>query len=427
MPKISPQETNMKLRFLILSLLLSLTGCVFTEQGTKDNANTNNNHSEHQANQPTANDSEPEIDPIEVKLKELTTAQKIGQLVMAGIEGTQVNDTTERLITEDHIGGFIFYGSNIKSKQEALKLFNDLKQVNINKGAKVPLFMSVDEEGGRVTRMPKELTKLPSAQKIGATQNTDLALKIGDVIGEQLQSFGLNMDYAPVLDVNSNPDNPVIGDRAYGDDPKLVSSMGISVMKGLQQRGVIPVIKHFPGHGDTSVDSHLGLPIVTHDLKRLRQLELVPFQQAINDGADAVMIAHILMPKLDKDAPASFSSVIIHDLLREELGFEGVVISDDMTMGAITEHYDMSQAAVKFVRAGGNIVLVGHGEDNIQSVVKALTVAVEQGDISINVLNERVTQILKLKEKYKLDDTVQAEGPDITKINGEIAELLKQF
>ncbi|MNJ52202.1 putative lipoprotein YbbD precursor [compost metagenome] len=139
------------------------------------------------------------------------------------------------------------------------------------------------------------------------------------------------------------------------------------------------------------------------------------------------MIAHILMPKLDKDAPASFSSVIIHDLLREELGYEGVVISDDMTMGAITEHYDMAQAAVKFIQAGGNIVLVGHGEDNIQNVVKALTEAVEQGDISMDVLDERVTQILKLKEKYKLDDTAQAEGPDVKALNQRIAELMNQF
>lgn len=418
----------MRLRLLTFLMVLFLTGCVFTEQDTTRSTvkDHNMNH-----NKPTPSSSiesnQPQKDPIQDKLKELSVSEKVGQLIMAGMDGTEVDEAAKELIRTYNVGGFIFYSTNIKKENEAVQLFNDLRQLNTQQKSGVPLFMSVDEEGGKVSRMPPTLKKIPSAKKVGDTKNEQLATQIGKVIGDQLQSFGLNMDYAPVLDVNSNPKNPVIGDRAYGNEINIVSQMGIAVMKGLQQRNIIPVVKHFPGHGDTSVDSHIGLPIVNHNLKRLRELELVPFKQAIAKGADAVMIAHILMPEIDKSAPASFSSIIIHDLLREELGFTGVVISDDMTMGAITKHYDMGEAAVKFILAGGNVVLVGHGMENIQSVAKALTEAVQQGEITTQMLDERVAQVLQVKQKYRLTDHQQASGPDVKQINEQIAELLKQF
>lgn len=406
-------------------MFLSLTGCTLAGQDTtKDREN---DHNPSSTSSPIVEHNEPNTDPIKDKLKRLSVSEKIGQLIMAGIDGTQVNEDTKKLLDSYNVGGFIFYGYNIRNEQEAVELFNQLKQINGQKASSIPLFMSVDEEGGRVSRMPSTLTRIPSAKKVGKTKNEQFATEIGDVIGQELASFGLNMNYAPVLDVNSNPKNPVIGDRAYGNEANIVSQMGIAVMKGLQQRNIIPVVKHFPGHGDTSVDSHIGLPVVRHKMERLRQLELVPFRQAIADGADAVMIAHILMPKIDNSAPASFSSIIIHDLLREELGFNGVVISDDMTMGAITEHYDMGQAAVKYIQAGGNIVLIGHGIKNIEDVVQALKNAVEQGEITSQMLDDRVTQILQLKQKYELTDHQQATGPDVELINERIAELLKQF
>lgn len=418
----------MRLRSLIFLMLLLLTGCVFTGQDTTRNTakDHNTNHNSSTPSSPVEH-TQPDGDIIQNKLKELSISEKIGQLIIAGMDGTQVNEDAKALIDTYNVGGFIFYGNNIKNENEAVQLFNDLKQLNAQQKSGVPLFMSVDEEGGKVSRMPSTLKKIPSAKKVGDTKNEQLATQIGNVIGDQLQSFGLNMDYAPVLDVNSNPKNPVIGDRAYGNEINIVSQMGIAVMKGLQKRNIIPVVKHFPGHGDTSVDSHIGLPIVNHNIDRLRQLELVPFKQAIAEGADAVMIAHILMPEIDKSAPASFSSIIIHDLLREESGFTGVVISDDMTMGAITEHYDMGQAAVKFIQAGGNVVLVGHGMENIQTVAKALTDAVQQGEITPQMLDERVTQILQLKQKYQLTDQEQAKGPDVKQLNEQIAKLLKQF
>ena len=364
-------------------------------------------------------------DPVEQWLNQLSTEEKIGQLVLLGLEGTTPDETVRAFIRDNHVGGFIFYKDNIRDARQALGLFNDLKQIN-RENAQVPLLLSVDEEGGKVSRMPQEFDGLPTARRIGDAGSEELAQRVGGILGRELADFGLNMNFAPVLDVNSNPDNPVIGDRAFGTKPDVVSQMGIAVMQGIREQGGIPVIKHFPGHGDTSVDSHLGLPVVEHDLTRLRELELLPFARAIEEGADVVMIAHLLLPQLDAEHPASFSQVIIHDLLRQEIGFAGVVISDDMTMGAITEHYDIGEAAVQFIQAGGNIVLVGHDYDKGKQVLQALRTAVEEGQITPDMLNRRVYSVLELKRKYEFDDDA-AKGPDSKQINKDIRELLQEF
>lgn len=369
-------------------------------------------------------ESEPApADPVRDQLGKLSTDEKIGQLVLVGMDGTEIGQNARDLIEKEHVGGFIFYKDNIQDKAQALALFNALKAAN--REQPVPLFLSVDEEGGRVSRMPGEFAKLPAMRAIGDTGSEELAGRIGGVIGKELSGFGLNLDFAPVLDVNSNPDNPVIGDRAFGEKPDIVSKMGIAVMNGIREQGVIPVVKHFPGHGDTAVDSHLGLPVVEHDLNRLRKLELVPFARAVKEGADVVMIAHLLLPKLDPDHPASFSEAVIHGLLREELQFEGTIISDDMTMGAIVKNYDIGEAAVQFLLAGGNIVLVGHDYDQEKAVIQAIREAVAAGKISGEVLDDRVYNVLKLKAKYALD-AKPASGPDVKAINREIRSLLEE-
>lgn len=420
---------------LLLLVTLLIGGCSgaarnpSSSAGEGTGASGSNGTETNQGQTPPSTPEAPEepekpADPAAKLLDELSTDEKIGQLVLVGMDGTEPNDVTRQLIEEYHVGGFIFYKNNIQDTKQALALFNGLKTANQNKA--VPLFLSVDEEGGRVSRMPGELAKLPAARKIGNTGSTELAGQIGEIIGKELAGFGLNLDFAPVLDVNSNPDNPVIGDRAFGTKPEIVSRMGIAVMKGIQEQGIIPVVKHFPGHGDTSVDSHLGLPVVEHDLDRLQKLELVPFKQAIQEGADVVMIAHLLMPKLDPDHPASFSKAVIHDLLREELGYEGTIISDDMTMGAIVEHYDIRDAAVQFIQAGGNIVLVGHDAEKEKQVIQALRDAVNSGKISTETLDERVYDVLKLKQKYQLSND-PAQGPNTKQLNQDISDILKPY
>ncbi|WP_040676973.1 beta-N-acetylhexosaminidase [Paenibacillus sanguinis] len=381
--------------------------------------------SENTENANSSNPASSPSDPVEQWLNKLSTEEKIGQMVLLGLEGTTPDETVRSFIQDDHVGGFIFYKDNIRDVKQAQGLFNDLKQMN-RENAQVPLLLSVDEEGGKVSRMPQEIDSLPTARKIGDAHSEELARQIGGMLGRELADFGLNMNFAPVLDVNSNPDNPVIGNRAFGTKPDIVSQMGIAVMKGIREQGVIPVVKHFPGHGDTSVDSHLGLPVVEHDLTRLRDLELIPFTRAVDEGADVVMIAHLLLPRLDSEHPASFSQVIIHDLLRQELGFAGVVISDDMTMGAITEHYDIGEAAVQFIQAGGNIVLVGHDYDKGKQVLQAIRTAVEEGEIPPDMLNQRVYSILELKRRYELDDEA-AKGPDSVQMNKDIRKLLQEY
>lgn len=443
-PQTRPNHAG-RIVFCLLMVLVLATACSpgsqssgeLPQEANSGGANSEQNTGESSPGQPShppgnsenANSSEdtasPSSDSVEQWLNKLSTEEKIGQLVLLGLEGTTPDATVRSFIEEAHVGGFIFYKDNIQDVRQALGLFNDLKQLN-REHAQIPLLLSIDEEGGKVSRMPQEFDGLPTARKIGDAGSEELAKQVGGILGRELGDFGLNMNFAPVLDVNSNPNNPVIGNRAFGTKPDIVSQMGIAVMKGIREQGVIPVVKHFPGHGDTSVDSHLGLPVVEHDLNRLRELELIPFTRAIDEGADVVMIAHLLLPKLDPDHPASFSQVTIHDLLRQELGFTGVVISDDMTMGAITEHYDIGEAAVQFIQAGGNIVLVGHDYDKGKQVLQAIHKAVDEGQITPDMLDQRVYSILELKRKYKLDDEA-AKGPDPEQINKDIRGLLQEY
>ncbi|MEK5477662.1 beta-N-acetylhexosaminidase [Paenibacillus sp. FSL R5-0407] len=423
---------------MVLTLMiLTIAGCAPRNSASPESEGTGVNQGGSAApSSPPTNDPQQQgnteptppqqetTDAVAEQLDKLTTTEKIGQLVLVGMEGTAPDEHTRKLIETYRVGGFIFYKDNIENSDQALSLINRLKEDNsVNK---LPLFLGVDEEGGRVTRMPKEFAKIPTAASIGNTGDPKAAEDFYRVIGDELSGFGLNLDFAPVLDVNSNPDNPVIGDRSFGDTPETVSKMGLAAMGGLSGKGVIPVVKHFPGHGDTSVDSHLGLPVVNHDLQRLKELELVPFQDAIENGTDMVMVAHLLLPKLDPDHPSSFSKAVIHDLLREELGYKGVIITDDMTMGAITENYSIEQAAVEFITAGGNIVLVGHDYDKEEAVIRAITKAVEQGIISETMLDERVGTILKLKAKYKLSGEPM-NGPDVKAVNAAIKEARKNY
>lgn len=365
-----------------------------------------------------------EKDPIRKQINDMTMDEKIGQMVLVGFDGYEVNDDVRQLIEKYHTGGFILYKTNIKDSTQMLSLLNALKSAN--SANNIPLFLSVDEEGGRISRMPDALAKIPTAQRIGQVNNSNFSFKIGSVIAGELKSFGFNMDFAPVLDINSNPKNPVIGDRSFGTNAGIVSKLGIQTMKGIQSEGIIPVVKHFPGHGDTSVDSHVGLPVVNNDLKRLNGFELVPFAQSIKDGADAVMVAHILLSKIDSGNPASLSKTIITGILREDLGFDGVVITDDMTMGAIANGYDIGAAAVKSVNAGSDIILIGHFLEKETAVITALKNAAEAGAIPADRIDESVYRILKLKQKYNLSDKAIA-SVDIKSINTKINNVLNAY
>jgi len=387
----------------------------------------NNNAASDQKHKPSKKDSQgsiQEIDPIIEQVNEMTVDEKIGQMIIVGLDGYTIDDSTREMIEDYHVGGFILFSDNVKDSNQLLTLINSLKTTNSKN--KIPLFISVDQEGGKVDRMPDEFKEFPSNRIIGQINSKEFSYKIGSIIAEEIKAFGFNMDFAPVLDINSNPKNPVIGDRAFGSEEEIVSDLGIETMKGIQSGGIISVVKHFPGHGDTSVDSHIGLPTVYKDLKQLKSFELIPFQEAIKNNADVVMIAHILLNKIDAQNPASLSKTIITDILRGELNFEGVVITDDMTMGAVTNNYEIDNGAVKAIKAGSDIALVCHGYENGRSVINGIKQAVEDGIIPKERIDESVYRILKLKQKYNLtDDTI--ESIDIEKINNKISSILDDY
>ncbi|WP_171687084.1 beta-N-acetylhexosaminidase [Paenibacillus planticolens] len=332
-----------------------------------------------------------------------------------------MNANTQALLATRRVGGIILYKPNIKDSSQLTSLVNELKQKNATN--KLPLWIGVDEEGGRVTRLPDEIKKTPTNQEIGKKNNKQFAYNVGSLIGSELRAYGLNVDFAPVLDINSNPKNPVIGDRSFGASASLVNTLGMQMMKGLRDQQIASVVKHFPGHGDTSVDSHVGLPVVQNDLNRLRKFELLPFAEAVKQDADAVMVAHILLPKVDGQNPASMSKKIMTDLLRKEMGFQGVIMTDDMTMGAIEKNYDLGASAVKSVLAGADVIMVGHDYNKVVTVIEALRKAVQDKRIPQETIDQSVARIQKLKQKYKLKD--ESAGPvDTAALNKAVQQVL---
>jgi len=354
------------------------------------------------------------LSKVEETIDQMTLEEKVGQLLVIGVEGTSFSSEMDNLIRNYHVGGVIIMGRNVATTNEILQLINGIKKANEHN--KIPLFLSVDEEGGRVSRLPVGIPKLPTSAQIGKLNDESVSYRSGTYLAGVLNEFGYNMNFAPVLDVNSNLSNPVIGDRSFGSDPYQVAKLGISTMRGMMDNGIIPVVKHFPGHGDTVVDSHKVLPKVETTLESLRNVELVPFKKAIEEGADAVMVAHILFPALDPDYPSSMSKAIITGLLRNEMKFEGVIITDDLTMGAIANDYTIPEAAVQSFIAGSDQLLVVRDYEVQLNTLNAFIKAIETGEITEERLNESVKRILTLKEKYSVSDEVH-EKVDMDKIN----------
>lgn len=364
------------------------------------------------------------VDVIKEQLEKMSLEEKVGQLFIFGFDNDEIESTVLNLVQEHYIGGFIFFKKNISTLEEGLYNLNTLKEMN--KDNPIPLFLAIDEEGGRVSRMPKDFLKLPSPKKIGDIDNEDISFEYGRILGNRLGSLGFNMDFAPVLDINSNPKNPVIGDRSFGSTVEPVVDNGLMAMKGIQSKNIISVVKHFPGHGDTKIDSHVDLPIVDKNMEELEALELAPFKKAIEANADSIMIGHILFPKIDEKNPATFSKNIINDVLREEVSFDGLIISDDMTMGAIMENYNVEDTVVEFFKAGGDIALVCYEKDIQLNLPRRIIEEIKSGNISEAEIDTKVYRILKIKEKYNISDKI-IDNISIDSINEETENFLKQI
>jgi beta-N-acetylhexosaminidase len=322
--------------------------------------------------------------------------REIGQLLIGSLPGTTVTPEIRSLAREFSLGGIILFSRNIEEPEQVAELAIDIQAL----ASDLPLWVSVDQEGGRVARLRKPFTEWPPMAVLGRSGNTELASRFAVALAAELKEVGVTLDYAPVLDIHTNPKNPVIGDRALAEDADLVARLGAAIIRGLQDNGVAACGKHFPGHGDTSVDSHLDLPLVEHPPDRIRRVECVPFREAIRAGVAFIMTAHVLVPALDEERPATLSPRIVQDLLRDELGFQGVILSDDLEMKAIARTYASPDAAVQALAAGCDGVLICSGDVETQArTLEALVHAVEQNRVPYKRLDDAQTRLRRAKER----------------------------
>ena len=334
-------------------------------------------------------------------MNEREIRQMVGEILIMGFDGLDVPSDVEKMIQEHWVGNVILFQRNIASATQLGNLTQTLQNAAMKADHVAPLIICTDQENGTVGRLGSFVPGLPGSMALGAAGSVDLAYRIGQETGHLLMSLGINTNLAPVMDVNNNPDNPVIGVRSFGDQPLTVSLLATAMFQGLQDAGVIACGKHFPGHGDTAVDSHRGLPVISHPRHRLEALEWVPFVHAIANGIDTLMTAHVVFPGIESDPnrPATLSSRVLTDLLRNELGFSGVMMTDCLEMDAIAKTVGVGRGAVEAVMAGADMVLVSHRRDRQMEAIEALVQAVLDQELSLNRLREAYQRVLGLKRR----------------------------
>ncbi|NMD42777.1 MAG: glycoside hydrolase family 3 protein, partial [Firmicutes bacterium] len=341
-------------------------------------------------------------------LRKMSVEEKVGQVILSYFTGAEFAPARE--LRELPLGGVILFdgAGNIESPSQVAALTEQIQQAALDSGV-IPLFIAVDQEGGAVARLTEGVTVFPGNMALGAAGSEELAALSAAVIARELRILGINLNFAPVVDVNSNPDNPVIGVRSFGSDPREVARLGRAMVAPYSREKVIATAKHFPGHGDTAIDSHYGLPLIPVELSRLKELELLPFQAMIAAGVPAVMLAHILVPALTgtEELPASLSPQAVR-YLREEIGFDGLVLSDSLSMGAISDRWSLEEAAVSSFLAGVDLIIFGPWTGVVpgdrRRIFEALKGAVEDGTIPLKQLDRSVERILAAKIEYGLFD-----------------------
>ena len=330
----------------------------------------------------------------------MTLQEKIGQRLMTGFSGTEIPEEFRQAVKKHKIGNVVLFEDNVRDCAQLKQLCRDIQDL-IRKETGHSAFIAIDQEGGIVTRLQKDAVNVPGAMALGASGDPENAYRAGLLIGRELRSLGPNINFAPTVDVNSNPNNPVIGVRSYGDDPDLVARFTARSVQGLLDGGVMCTAKHFPGHGDTDTDSHLALPCVDKPLEELEQMELAPFRAAINAGVSAIMTTHILFPQIEPDPiPATMSRRIIQGLLREKLGFQGIVVSDCMEMKAISGHYGISEGTLAAFKAGVDLVEISHHPQWCADAAACVLEAAEAGELDLEEMESSVNRILAYKERW---------------------------
>jgi beta-N-acetylhexosaminidase len=351
----------------------------------------------------------------------VTPSELVGQLFMVDFTGLTPSPEIVRLI-RDGVGGVVLFDKNAGEPAQVATLTNALQRVAAEAGHP-PLVISMDQEGGPVVRLPAGATHFPSAMAFGAAGSEALVASAAGITARELRALGVQMNFAPVLDVNTNPLNPVIGVRSYGEDPDRVGRLGTAAVRAMEVSGVAATVKHFPGHGDTSVDSHLGLPVVDHDLRHLDRVELAPYRPAIAAGCAAVMTAHIIFRALDPDRPATVSPAVLR-FLRERLGFEGVLVTDSMAMDAITGYAPRGEAAVQAVLAGADVVLACGAHEAQEEALRAVREAVVRGRIPAARVEEAASRVRALRRRFKMAERAIVPVDDIDRRVGVPSHLV---
>lgn len=325
--------------------------------------------------------------------------KQIGQLFLVGFEGHTVPDDFKKAIQEFNLGGSIYFKRNAESPVQLAMLSNSL-QWDCRLKDSPPLLISIDHEGGKVNRLSAPFTQFPGMDLVGEMGSPKLAFHVGLAMGEELSAIGVNVNFAPVADVLTNPSNPIMSGRAFSSDPEVCAKMGSGVCRGLQKSGVAAVAKHFPGHGDTTEDSHLMLPSVDRKKEDCENIEFIPFRRLIRSRVEAIMTAHIVNKSLDPDRPATLSPLIINDILRAQLRFQKVVFSDDMEMKAITDHYGTEESAILAIQAGCDVLIYRGDQGFPVAAYEALVKAVEEKRISKERIEISAQRVLNLKKNY---------------------------
>jgi beta-N-acetylhexosaminidase len=323
--------------------------------------------------------------------------RRIGQLLIAGFDGHQIPQELRSLAREFSLGGIILFARNVADPEQVAEVAFEASRLVPD----LPLWVSVDQEGGRVARLKSPFTVWPPMATLGRSGDERLAERFARALAFELKAVGITLDYAPVLDILTNPKNPVIGDRALAEKAEEVARLGTAIIRTLQAEGIAACGKHFPGHGDTSSDSHFELPLVEHPPDRLRQVEFVPFKAAIDAGVATMMTAHVLVPSLDDKRPATLSKRIVTDILRNELKYEGVIFSDDLEMKAVTSQYAVPAAAVMAIEAGCDGALVCSGDHQTQAAAcEALVRAVEEDRLRMSRVDDALIRQQRAKERF---------------------------
>jgi beta-N-acetylhexosaminidase len=321
--------------------------------------------------------------------------RQAASLFTVGFYGKAVTDDLSGLLARG-VGGVIFFARNVGTPEEVLELNRDIKRV-----AKRPLLLAIDQEGGQVARLRHGFTELPPMRAVGATGSATLARELGKLIGRELRAVGFDMNYAPVLDIDTNPDNPIIAARSFGRTPELVTELGLALADGLQTAGVAACGKHFPGHGDTSQDSHLELPRLPHAMARLERVELAPFKAAAKAGIASFMTAHVIFEAVDAKYPATMSRAVLTGILRKKLGYDGMVVTDDIEMKAIADNYGVEDAVLLGLNAGVDHFLCCHTAALAHRAIDAVVRAVESGELSQVVLDEATRRFHGVRSRFE--------------------------